>query len=431
MYKKILAALTVVPTAILGGITGLVWLSVSYEPMMVKQSFSKGAYQRAEQWLEHIRGAFDQDQLNRVSLESEDISDLAYYSASRLKVGGKKLVTLEGIKTEFGKEKAITRITLKIDRFERLYLNFTLSFSVDEGLPNWDFMQLGGGYWPGDILSWGLGHLVFPLLPEKKAEFWQVVTGAVEEFSVYPGKMSLVYRSDEALRKHLKAQAVALMLSSPEEKEILQLYLDVISAAAAQQGGTQLSLANILGTLFGLARVRSQEGSAVEENSRLLRALAIQVADSPVRVMLAPGVKPVPLDRPILLLGRQDLSRHFLVSAALALTLDEETALNIGVSKEYADSVDGGSGFSMADLVADMAGIRFAEVATRDEQQARKIQELMLAHPGEQVFMPVVNWLPAGMSAAAYEDLIRHPLYPAMLDKIIKRLNSLPVHSET
>lgn len=430
MLKKILIGLIVTPAALLGGIVGLMWLSVSYEPMMVKQNFSKGAYQRAEQWLGHVREAFEEDKLNRVILESEDISDLAYYASGRLKVGGQKLVTLEGIKTEFDEEKAITRMTLKINRFDQLYLNFTLSFSVEDDLPNWDFMQLGGGYWPGDVLSWALNHLVFPLLPAKQAEFWQVVTGAVEGFSIFPGKMSLVYRSDEALRKHLKAQAVALMLSSPEEKEVLQLYLDVISAVAAQQGGTQLFLANILRTMFGLAHARSQEGSAVEENSRLLRALAIQVADSSVRAMLAPGVKPVPLNRPILLRGRRDLSQHFLVSAALALALDEETALNIGVSKEHADSAAGGSGFSLADLVADMAGIRFAEAATRDEPQARKIQALMLARQGEKVFMPKVSWLPAGMSAEAYDDLVRHPLYPAMLDKIIKRLNSLPVHSE-
>ena len=430
MFKKILLALIVIPASLMGAIAGLFWLSVSYEPVMVRQDFSKGAYQRAEQWLEHVRGAFDKDQMNRVTLESEDISDLAYYSASRLKVGGNKLVTLEGIKTDFGEDKAITRMSLKINRFEKLYLNFTLSFSSEDGRPNWDFMQVGGSYLPGDVVSWGLSHLVLPLLPEEKAEFWRVATGAVEEFSVYPERMSLVYRSDEALRKQLRAQAVALMLSSPEEKEVLQLYLDVISAAADQRGGTQLSLAKILSTMFGLAHARSQDGSAVEENSRLLRALAIQVADSPLRAMLAPGVKPVPLDRPILLLGRRDLSQHFLVSAALALTLDEETALNIGISKEHADSAAGGSGFSMADLVADMAGIRFAEVATRDEHQARKLQALMLAHQGEQVFMPMVNWLPAGMSAAAYEDLTRHPLYPAMLDKIIKRLNSLPVHSE-
>ena len=252
----------------------------------------------------------------------------------------------------------------------------------------------------------------------------------MEEIDVYPGKIALVYRSGEALRQHLRAQAAALMLGSPEEKEVLQLYLDVISAAAAQQGGTQLSLARMFKTLFGLARARSQDGSAVEENSRLLRALAIQVADTPVRSMLAPGVKPTPLDRPVILRGRKDLSQHFLVSAALALTLDEETALNIGISKEHADSAAGGSGFSLADLVADMAGIRFAEVATRDERQARKIQALMLSSHDEQVFMPMINWLPPDMSAAAYDDLVRHPLYPAMLEKIIKRLNALPVHSE-
>ena len=430
MIRKILVAMIAIPGGLLGGLFGLVLLSVSYEPMMVKQSFSKDTYLRAEKWLGHMREAFEQDRLNRVTLDSGDISDLGYYAARRLKIGGNRVVTLEGIKTEFGDDTAITRLTLKLAGFEQLYLNLTLSFSERDGRPHWDFAQLGGSYWPGNILEWCLDHILLPLLPADKAEFWQVVTGAVEEFSIYSGKMSLVYRSDESLRQHLKAQAVALMLSSPEEKDVLQLYLDVISAAAAQQGGTQLSLADVLGTLFGLAHARSQDGSAVEENSRLLRAFALQVADAPVRALLAPGVKPASLDRPVVLRGRRDLSQHFLVSAALALTLDEETALDIGISKEHADSRAGGSGFSLADLVADMAGIRFAEAATRNEQQARKVQALMLARQGEQVFMPMVNWLPPGMSAEAYEDLVRHPLYPAMLDKIIKRLNSLPVHSE-
>ena len=289
---------------------------------------------------------------------------------------------------------------------------------------------MGYGYWSGEILGWLFEHLVLPWMSEAGTDFWKTLTSAVEEFSVIPGQMSLVYRSDEELRKQLKAQAMALMISSPEEKEALQLYLNILAAAALQHRGSELSLDQMFTTLFGLARARSETGSAVEENSRLLRALAIQVADSPVRTLLAPGIKPVPLNRAIVLRGRKDLSQHFLISAALALTLDKEAALHIGISKEHADSSAGGSGFSMADLVADMAGIQFATIATENEKQARRLQELMLTERGEQLFMPAIHWLPPGMSAAAYEELTRHPLYPAMLDKILKRLNSLPIQSE-
>ena len=170
MIRKFLIPLVLLPASLLGGLFGLMLLSVSFEPMMVKQSFSRDAFLRAEQWLGHVRNAFEQDQLNRITLDSQDISDLAYYAASSLKFGGKKVATLEGIKTEFGDKKAITRMTLRLNQVDKLYLNVTFSFSVQEGHPHWDFAQVGGSYWPGNILAWGMENIVFPLLPEQQGQ---------------------------------------------------------------------------------------------------------------------------------------------------------------------------------------------------------------------------------------------------------------------
>lgn len=58
--------------------------------------------------------------------------------------------------------------------------------------------------------------------------------------------------------------------------------------------------------------------------------------------------------------GRTDLLLHFAVSAALAATSGEAPAEFAGVLKEQADMKPGGTGFSFADLLADLAGIRFA-----------------------------------------------------------------------
>ena len=430
MFRKIINILLMLPLITFGGLCALGVVAISFEPMVSKQSFSSDSYQRADQWLNHLRSAFEHDQLNRLTLDARDISDLVYYASSRLKVGNKKLVTLVGIRSEFVDDKIITRFTLKPQIERELYLNISLSFSEKNGLPSWDFFEVGNSYWPGEVISWVFSDLLLPNLPESQEQLWQTVTGAVEEFSIWSGKVSLVYRTDTELRSQLKSQAMALMLSSPEERQVLQLYLDVLAASAAQQSGTEIPLSKMLANLFGLAKARSAHSSAVEENGRLLRALAIQVADPTVRALLAPGMKPATLSRPIVLRGRADLTRHFLVSAALALELDEETALNIGVSKERSDAQAGGSGFSMADLVANMAGIRFATAATENEQNARKVQDLVIAQQGEHTFMPRVNWLPPGLSAQSYDDLVRHPLYPAMLDKIVKRLNALLVQSE-
>jgi len=56
---------------------------------------------------------------------------------------------------------------------------------------------------------------------------------------------------------------------------------------------------------------------------------------------------------------RRDLAQHFFVSAGLAALVGAENAESAGLLKELADS-RGSSGFSFADLAADLAGVAFA-----------------------------------------------------------------------
>jgi hypothetical protein len=58
--------------------------------------------------------------------------------------------------------------------------------------------------------------------------------------------------------------------------------------------------------------------------------------------------------------GRKDLLLHFAASAAVAAVATPEAAEAGGIAKEVADSRPNGSGFSFADLLADLAGVRFA-----------------------------------------------------------------------
>lgn len=58
--------------------------------------------------------------------------------------------------------------------------------------------------------------------------------------------------------------------------------------------------------------------------------------------------------------GRSDHSQHFWLSAALAVQLVPDLVENIGVEKELNDDQEGGSGFDVTDLNADLAGTWFA-----------------------------------------------------------------------
>jgi hypothetical protein len=58
---------------------------------------------------------------------------------------------------------------------------------------------------------------------------------------------------------------------------------------------------------------------------------------------------------------RRDWAQHFFVSAALCELLGPALAESAGLLKEQLDMRQGGSGFSFADLQADLAGIAFAQ----------------------------------------------------------------------
>ena len=121
--------------------------------------------------------------------------------------------------------------------------------------------------------------------------------------------------------------------------------------------------------------------------------------------------------------ARSDLLAHFVVSAAMTSVAKAEAVEAAGTLKEVADS-QGGTGFSFADLAANLAGIRFA--------QALKSGDVSLKQVAEQFriadFLPEVNELAEGLSA---EDLTaeygstRDPRYLAEISRIRARIDRL------
>jgi hypothetical protein len=71
--------------------------------------------------------------------------------------------------------------------------------------------------------------------------------------------------------------------------------------------------------------------------------------------------------------GRHDLAQHFAVSCALAVPLGVAGAEAAGITKELLDAQEGGSGFSFADLSADLAGVEFARGLLAAPKQLAKV----------------------------------------------------------
>ena len=123
--------------------------------------------------------------------------------------------------------------------------------------------------------------------------------------------------------------------------------------------------------------------------------------------------------------GRRDWTRHFWVSAGLAVLSNEIVSDGAGLLKEEIDSAKRGSGFSFADLLADRAGTLFAIASTRDMQAARGMQE-RLASGGRiaDVFPPAAD-LPEGITAADLDKDyggIGGPRYRQIVREIERRL---------
>jgi len=135
--------------------------------------------------------------------------------------------------------------------------------------------------------------------------------------------------------------------------------------------------------LFG-----SGEGS-VEDNRAAFVALALFVAATDVG-SLSGGPKDIfarcgKANVKVELLGREDLVKHWAVSAALTSTFGQQASISLGTWKEVSDSGAGGSGFSLVDLAADRSGT-FSAVHGTDEEKSEAVR----------------NWL----SAATQADLL-------------------------
>ncbi len=73
--------------------------------------------------------------------------------------------------------------------------------------------------------------------------------------------------------------------------------------------------------------------------------------------------------------GRHDLAQHFAVSAGLTALLGAKAAESAGLLKELLDAEPGGSGFSFADLAADLSGVAFAQQLLDDPSRLAGVEK--------------------------------------------------------
>src|SRR5690606_18694468 len=104
----------------------------------------------------------------------------------------------------------------------------------------------------------------------------------------------------------------------------------------------------------------------------------------------------------LLLAGRDDLPKHFALSAAMAAVIPPHVTRAMGEWKELDDSLPGGSGFSFVDLAADRAGLHLARAAVADERSAVLVARRLAAAKESDLLPPTVRKLDEGMDEAGF-----------------------------
>jgi uncharacterized protein YfiM (DUF2279 family) len=170
------------------------------------------------------------------------------------------------------------------------------------------------------------------------------------------------------------------------------------------------AFSQLLRLAFAYAEDNSHGTDAVFSNRAAILALGVVMGDDQVVRVGRSEISPErreereALRRRVTVHGRNDLPRHFAVSAALTVLADENRALTVGITKEASDSNPGGSGFSFVDMLANKSGIRLAVVATQSTKSARLLQRKIEQSTDPYTFMPKFDGLPEGITSDDFQS---------------------------
>lgn len=313
------------------------------------------------------------------------------------------------------------------------YLNVDLTLLQDNQQLVLDQFRLGSLELPGwladKLLQFGHRQL-HQHLPE-----YTMLVGSIAGFGFREDTLELAYTLTPETLGQISAKGSELLFPA-ETSERLQAHAAflgelVLQLESSRDRRNNISLATVLGPMFRFAGSRG--GDAAQENRAALLVLALHQMDMhPARLLQGTSAAPAPTRRlNFTLYQRRDFAQHFLGSAVLATSVEPALADAIVLLKEMDDAQEGGSGFSFTDLAADMAGIRFAEVAVINPDTAATVQILMGGNSAEDYFLFDVRDLPEFLSEEEFrEDYgdTGSEAYQAELALIEEGLDNLPLY---
>ncbi len=294
-------------------------------------------------------------------------------------------------------------------------------------------LKIGALRIPGWLVNFVVG--IAHKLLWRYEEYQNVIelADSIKDIQVSDNNVSIIYQWQPDVIKKLRAEGRDFLLPASERERLIAYNQRLVEISRSMNGRT-ISLAIFMQPLFQFAKTRSLScGNPEAENRALLLNLAAFSIGRNINRFLDTDKSrsyPTPGRVKLTLLGRDDLAKHFLVSAAITVSAGSGLANLAGIFKELDDS-RGGSGFSFADLAADRAGVKFAEIASSSSRQAKLLQQSMAGLIREYEFMPRVDSLPEGIQELEfkrrYKDL-DSATYRMVEDEIEQRIAACQIY---
>lgn len=327
------------------------------------------------------------------------------------------------------KSEARVDFTLKLpDNPLGQYLNLTTRVqALGEEAP---FLKIGairvGKYDLPEIVVKAISNVVYKEIEENSIEF-EELEKSIRSVHIRKEKMIVGYQLAQNSLSNVQAH-LGTMVISGELKQALMVYSAYL-AKRTHALPDRVNMTDLMRTMFYEAHRSHEELSARVENQAIFITMAAFILDRDIPELLGETTQQKAKKKMILLDGREDLSKHFLVSAAIASLANPALAEVIGLEKEIYDA-QGGSGFSYADLAADESGIHLARYASSSEETANRMQVYLSGGLRETDIMPSLKSLPEGIQQNQQGELVDRSseAYGEMKALVIQRIRNLPVY---
>lgn len=297
-----------------------------------------------------------------------------------------------------------------------------------------DTITLGDLSLPGNMV---VGFVETAINVWTRSKIASLALSRIEAVSMRENEVSLQIGPLDELLVELNTVSNNLSIDANNElQDLTAYYLRYISGRELALSPKPMPLIEYLREGMARARERSETAEeAVLHNKAVIFALAALVGHHRVGHLVG-DIQPNP-DKaikpraPAILVERNDLARHFIISAALELLGEQGVSLAIGEFKELMDRAQGGTGYSFVDLAADMAGAEFARVA-RSPDRAKELQNAMARVQSDSDIMPAIEGLPEGLSKQGFiqqYQQVDSELYLQEVKEIKRRLATITLYA--